>query len=80
MVVVLTLIAVPLSRVNPRAGKYANLLPALGLFFIYANFMFIARDWVAHATVPTWFGMWWLHIVVSAVGVGLLLRNRCQRL
>ena len=41
MVMILTLVGVPLSRVNPRVGKYANLLPALGLFFLYANFMFM---------------------------------------
>jgi lipopolysaccharide export system permease protein len=80
MVMMLTLIAVPLSRINPRAGKYANLLPALGLFFLYANFMFIARDWVVHGKVPTWLGMWWLHLLLMLIGVILLQRNRRKRL
>ena len=79
MVLVLTLLAVPLSRVNPRAGKYANLLPALALFFIYANFMFIARDWVVHEKVPAWLGMWWLHVLFVAIAAVLLRRARSFR-
>ncbi|MEI6204791.1 MAG: LPS export ABC transporter permease LptF, partial [Enhydrobacter sp.] len=35
MVFVLTLVAVPLSRVNPRSGKYAKLLPAILLYILY---------------------------------------------
>jgi len=75
MVVILTLIAVPLSQIKPRAGKYANLLPALGLFFIYSNGMFVARDWVVHEKVSPLIGMWWLHGLFIAIGFGLLRRS-----
>lgn len=79
MVFVLTLIAVPLSRVNPRAGKYSNLLPAIVIFFFYANFLFISRGWIIDQKIPTWVGVWWLHLVMSGLGIFLLWRNR-QRL
>ena len=75
MVFVLTLVAVPLSRVNPRAGKYAKLLPAILLYILYANFMFIARDWIVSGRVPWWIGIWWLHLTVAMVGVTLLVAN-----
>ena len=75
MVFVLTLVAVPLSRVNPRAGKYAKLLPAILIFIVYANFMFIARDWIVSGQVPWWIGMGWLHLAVAMVGVTLLVIN-----
>ncbi len=75
MVMVLTLIAVPLSRVNPRSGKYANLLPAVLIYVLYANFMFVARSWVRNGKVPVWLGMNWLHIVFIALGVYLVWRN-----
>lgn len=76
MVLTLTLVAVPLSRVNPRSGKYAKLLPAVVLYIVYANFIFVARDWVASGRVPVWFGMWWLHVLVAAVGAWLVWRNQ----
>ncbi|VEH67401.1 lipopolysaccharide export system permease protein LptF [Rodentibacter pneumotropicus] len=31
----MALIAVPLSRVNPRQGRFAKILPALLLYLIY---------------------------------------------
>jgi lipopolysaccharide export system permease protein len=76
MVFVLTLVAVPLSRVNPRAGKYAKLLPAMVLYILYANFMFISRDWVAAGKLPWWLGMWWLHLSVVFLGLWLIWRDQ----
>lgn len=78
MVLVLTLVAVPLSRVNPRAGKYAKLLPAIIIYILYANFMFIARDWLAAGKTPLWLGMWWIHLVVAGLGLLLIWRNQVK--
>lgn len=78
MVLVLTLVAVPMSRVHPRAGKYAKLLPAIVLYMIYANFMFVARDWLVAGKIPPWLGMWWLHGVVAVIGLILLRRNQAN--
>ncbi len=78
MVLTLTLIGVPLSRVNPRAGKYAKLLPAIVLYILYANFMFIARDWLAAGKIPVWIGMWWLHVAIAAIGLLLIWRNQVK--
>ena len=76
MVVILTLVAVPLSRVQPRAGKYAAVLPALVFFMIYANGLFVARDWLAAGKTPLCLGLWWLHGTAAAVGLLLIWRNR----
>ncbi|MDA9272094.1 LPS export ABC transporter permease LptF [bacterium] len=76
MVLTLTLVGVPLSRVNPRAGKYAKLLPAIVLFFVYANLMFISRDWLAAGKIPIWLGIGWLHLIVALIGVLLIWRNK----
>ena len=78
MVLTLTLVGVPLSRVNPRAGKYAKLLPAIVLYIVYANFMFIARDWLAAGKTPLWLGMWWIHLAVALFGLLLIWRNQVK--
>ncbi len=78
MVLTLTLVGVPLSRVNPRAGKYAKLLPAIVLYIFYANFMFIARDWLSSGKIPVWLGMWWIHLVVAVIGLLLIWRNQVK--
>ncbi len=78
MVLTLTLVGVPLSRVNARVGKYAKLLPAIVLYIIYANFMFIARDWLIAGKIPVWLGMWWLHLAVALLGLLLIWRNQVK--
>ena len=76
MVFCLTVLGVPLSRVNSRSGKYAKIFPGIILAFIYANFMFVVRGWVASGKIPVWLGMWWLHAIVILLGIGLLWRQR----
>jgi lipopolysaccharide export system permease protein len=78
MVLCLTLVAIPLSRVNPRSGKFARLLPAILIYIVYANLMFIARDWVVSEKVPAWLGMWWIHILVLIIGLLLVWHNRIR--
>ncbi|MBU2112567.1 MAG: LPS export ABC transporter permease LptF, partial [Gammaproteobacteria bacterium] len=57
----LTLIAVPLSRVNPRQGKFGRLLPALLLYLGYYSLLIIARSALEDGKIPAQLGMWWLH-------------------
>lgn len=78
MVLTLTLVAVPLSRLNPRSGKYVRLLPAILIFIIYANFLFVARSWVSNGKIPVWLGIWWLHLAVALLGLLLMWRNKLK--
>ena len=76
MVLILTCIAVPLSRVNPRKGKLAHLLPAIMIYFLYANGLFIARNSLVAGKIPAWLGLWWLHIVFGLLAVSLIWIRR----
>ncbi|WP_133136658.1 LPS export ABC transporter permease LptF [Legionella rowbothamii] len=78
MVLTLTLVAVPLSRINPRSGKYAKLFPAILIYILYANLMFIGRNAVVSGAVPQWIGLWWIHLLVAALGLFLIWRNQVK--
>ena len=78
MVLALTLVGVPFSRVSPRAGKYAKLLPAIVFLIIYANLMIVARDWLEKGKIPLWLGMWWLQLVVAFIGLLFIWRNQVK--
>lgn len=78
MVLMLTLVGVPLSRVNSRSGKYAKLLPAIVIFIFYANLMFVARDWLSVGKTPVWLGIWWVHLVIGVLGFLLIWRNQVK--
>jgi len=77
---VMTLIAVPLSVVNPRQGKFAKMLPALLLFLGYFLMLTAVRSGVESATIPKSVGLWPVHFFVLILGVSLLVKDRSSGL
>lgn len=71
-VLILALLAIPLSKGNPRHGKYGPLLPAILVYIIYSNMIFVAKSWVEKGMVPVSIGVWWLHALVLLCGLLLL--------
>jgi lipopolysaccharide export system permease protein len=51
---VLALLAVPLSSVNPRVGRSFNLLAAVFLYFLYSNAISISESLVATDKLAAW--------------------------
>ena len=70
---VLTLISVPLSKVKPRQGRYARLVPAFLLYILYVNLLFASRAWIEDGVIPPTLGLWWVTGVMACIGLGLLL-------
>lgn len=69
---VLALLAVPLSYVRPRQGRYGPLLPAILVYIVFANFMFVSRSWLESGQLAPELGLWW--ILVAAFSLGLILQ------
>jgi len=59
--VLLALLAIPLSFVNPRAGRSMNLILALVAYLIYNNCLSIAQAWVAQGKLHPALGLWLVH-------------------
>ncbi|MFW3615042.1 LPS export ABC transporter permease LptF [Billgrantia antri] len=76
MVFILTLMAMPLSRVNPRQGRFAKLLPAIFLHICYLSLLLAALDAIGRGSLPATVGMWPIHGVFLALGLGLLMHNQ----
>jgi lipopolysaccharide export system permease protein len=74
-VIVLALLAVPLSRSSPREGRYAKLGIGLLCYIVYANVLFIARVQIEREVVPPWLGLWWVHAIALAVALLLIVRQ-----
>ena len=67
-----TLMAVPLSRVNPRQGRFLKLLPAILLYMAYLTLLISARGSLEKGNLSPALGLWWVHGVFLAIGLGLL--------
>jgi lipopolysaccharide export system permease protein len=74
-VLVLAILAVPLSRSSPREGRYGRLGIGLLCYIVYVDMLTIARVQVERETVPPWLGMWWVHAAALAIALVLLLRQ-----
>jgi len=72
LVPIIALIAVPLSRVNPRQGRYMRLLPSIFLYLGYVMLLSVARSAVGDEKIPTWLGLWWIHLLFLGIGLALL--------
>jgi lipopolysaccharide export system permease protein len=72
LVFVVTLIAVPLSRVNPRQGRFIKLLPAILLYMAYLSLLIAGRSALEKQQIPMALGLWWIHGLFLLIGLLLL--------
>jgi len=75
MALVLTLVAVPLSRLRPRQGRYARVGFAIVVYFVYSNLLSAAKVWVEKGELPPIVGVWWVHLAVLSLGLYLVYRE-----
>ena len=64
---VLSLLAIPMSFVNPRAGRSLNLMLAALLYTVYTNLLSIFQAWVMQQKIGMFFGMWAVHAAMLAM-------------
>jgi lipopolysaccharide export system permease protein len=75
MALVLTLIAVPLSRLRPRQGRYTRIGFAIVIYFVYSNLLSAAKVWIEKGDLPPVIGVWWIHLAALALGLYLVFRE-----
>lgn len=71
----LALLAIPLSFVNPRAGRTNNLIFAILTFMIYNNLLSISQAWVVRGRLPFEVGVWAVHVLMGLVLVILFWKR-----
>lgn len=70
-ILISSLIAVALSEVDPRRGRYFNFVPALGIYIFYACMIFLSRSWIKSGALPSGVGMWWIHGLMMCIVIVL---------
>ena len=72
---VLTLLAIPLSSLDPRAGRSANFVMELIIYMIYNNMLSIMQAWVAQGKVNNHIGLWPVHLIFIALAAYMFYRR-----
>lgn len=71
----LALLAIPLSYVNPRAGRTNNLVLALLVYMFYSNLLSVSQAWVAQGRLRFETGWWLVHAVMFVALILLFFRR-----
>ncbi len=71
----LALLAIPMSFVNPCAGRSVNLLFALLTYMVYSNLLSVSQARVAQGKLAFATGWWMVHAVMLAVLLALFAQR-----
>ncbi len=78
--IILSILAVPLSRTQPREGRYGRLAIGLLIFIIYLNMLSASKAWIEQGTLSPLLGLWWVHAVALTLALSLLaVQNSIHR-
>ncbi len=73
MAFVFAIIAIPLSYMDPRRGRYTALIMAVLLYFTYSNLLKLMQAWVSTGKLSFSIGWWLLHVVIALIGLTLII-------
>lgn len=72
---ILSLLAIPLSFVNPRAGRSMNLVLALLIYMVYGNLLSIVQASIAQSRIEFWAGLWGVHAAMLILLLAFFYRR-----
>jgi lipopolysaccharide export system permease protein len=75
---ILVLLAIPLSFVDPRSGRSGNMMMAIFIFIIYNNLISIAQAWIGQGRTAGVLGLWPVHGFFLALTIYLFYRRASQ--
>ena len=71
----LAFLALPLSKTNPRQGRFGKVAIAILLYIVYVNLMALSKAWIVKEQIDPLIGLWWVHLLILSLTVVLLLQQ-----
>lgn len=71
-VILLSMLAIPLSYMNVRSASSYNVLIAVAFFLFYQNGLTLLRNAVSKGTLPFWVGLLPMHMIILLIALCLL--------
>ncbi len=79
LIPIIVLLALPLSQINPRQGRYVKLLPGILLYLFYLSLLMSARGAVDDGRLSPAIGLWAVHAAFAAIALLLYLVEPVRR-
>lgn len=80
IVLVVTFLAVPLSKVNPRQGRFLKLLPAVLIYLLYLALLIGLKGAIEDGKVSSFPVLWPAHLIFIGVAWLLLSKDNLPRM
>lgn len=75
MVIVLAVVAVVMSRYQPRAAKNGKLILGIVIYMFYGQLVVTSKNGIAQQEIAPEIGIWWVHIVTLAIALAIFYRQ-----
>lgn len=75
-VFILALLAVPLSHIQPRQGRYGKVVLGILAYLLYSQLLGLGQAWIAKGKLPPAIGLWWVHALMLALAMWLIARRQ----
>ena len=69
------LIAVPLSHIAPRQGRYGKVVIGIVVYLLYSNLLTFGQTYLAKGKMPEVLGLWWIHAMAAVLALTLIARR-----
>ena len=77
---IIVLLAVPLSKVNPRQGRFLKLIPAVVIYLTYVSLLLVVKGAIADGNIAVYPGVWLVHSVFFILALVLIEWERISLL
>lgn len=75
VLIVLALLAVPLSYIAPRQGRFGKIGYAFLVYIVYLNLMAFCRAQLEAGAIPLSLNFWWVHLLFVFLTIILLIKH-----
>jgi len=75
MVLIMVLLAMPMTKVNPRQGRFMTILPVLFLQMVFLTSLMSLQGTINKGQFPLYPGLWSIHLVFLLLGLVLCWRR-----
>ncbi|MCB1616734.1 MAG: LPS export ABC transporter permease LptF [Pseudomonadales bacterium] len=66
---IIALLAIALSKTSPRQGRFIKILPGIIIYMLYMVALNLGRDAMIKGQIPSWMGLWWVHLLFLSVAL-----------
>lgn len=79
LVPIIVCLAIPLSRVNPRQGRFIHILPSILIYLAYLVLLSSVKRAQESGSLPIWANVWWVHLLFALLALMLFYGDAVKR-